>query len=111
MCGIIAELIEVYEMFGYREVKGGWSRVVGYVYVMGMWVVGSPSLGLSARRALWSLHSVCIAVVVVDSGWRASISMRISQWSKGVLVGVYVGVGGSPTRVSCVSVRKSDRGL
>ena len=42
MSGVIAELIEVYEGFGYREVEGGWSRVVGYVSTMGVWGVGSP---------------------------------------------------------------------
>ena len=34
-CGVIAELVEVYEGFGYREDKGGGSRVVGYVSVVG----------------------------------------------------------------------------
>ena len=84
---------------------------MGYVAVMGVWSVGSPIWGISARRALLSLYLVCIAVVVVGSGWLASIGMRIGQWSKGMLVGVYVGVGGSPMCVSLVSVRRSDRGL
>ena len=59
--------------FGYQENEGGWSPVVGYVSIMGVWGVGSPIWGISARRALWSLNSVCIAVVVLGGGWRASI--------------------------------------
>ncbi len=110
-CGIIVELVEVYEGLEYREEKGGWYRVVGYVSAMGVWGVGSPIRGISARRALWSPYYVCIAVVVVGSGWLASVGMRINQWFWGVLVGVYVGVSGSPKCVRCVSVRRSARGL
>jgi hypothetical protein len=110
-CGFIAELLEVYEGLGYREDKGGWSRVVGYVSTMRVWGVGSPIWGISARRALWSLFSACIAVVVVGGGWRASVGMRINQWTRGVLVGVYVGASGSPKCVNFVSVRKSASGL
>ena len=94
--GFIAELVEVYEGLGYRENKGGWSRVVGYVSVMGGLGVRSPIWGISARRALWSLNSVGIAVVVVSGGRCASVGMRTNQWSKGVLVGLYVGVRRSP---------------
>ena len=94
-----------------REIEVGWSRVVGYVSTMGVWGMGSPIWGISARRALWSLYSVCIVVVVLGGGWRASVGMRINQWSKGVLVGVYVGVSGSLKCVSCVSVMRSARGL
>jgi hypothetical protein len=85
--------------------------VVGYVSAM----VGSGARsliwGISARKALWSLNSVGIAVVIVGGGCYASVGMRINQWSRFVLVGVYVGVRGSPNRLSCVSVMKSARGL
>ena len=70
--------------------------------------LGSPIWGISAGRALWSLSSVRIVVVVV-CGWGVSFGMRSSQWSIGELVGVYVGVSGSPTGVSIVSVRKPAR--
>jgi len=85
--------------------------VVGYVSTVGVWGMGSPIWGISARRALWSLCSVCIAVVVVGGDWRASVGMRINEWSRSVLVGVYVGVSGSPKCVSYVSVMRSARGL
>ena len=85
--------------------------MVGYVSTMGVWGMRSPVWGISARRALWSLYSVCIAVMVVVSGWHTSVGMRINQWSRGVVVGVYVGVSGSPKCVNCVSVRRSARGL
>ncbi len=52
-----------------------------------------------------------IAVVVVGGGCCVSIGMRINQWSRGVLFGVYVGVRGSPKCVSCVSLMRSARGL
>ena len=73
--------------------------------------MGSPIWDISARRALWSLYSLLNVVVVVDSGCRASFGMRISQWSKDVLVGMYVGVSGSPKCVRRVSVRRFARGL
>ena len=44
-------------------------------------------------------------------GSEASFGMRIGQWSRGVLVRVYVGVSGSPKWVRCVFVRRSARGL
>ena len=50
-------------------------------------------------------------VVMVGRGWGASFGMHVSQWSKGVLVGVHVGVSGSPKWVRCVSVTRSARGL
>ncbi len=96
---------------GIGSIKRGWSRVVGYVSTMGVWGVGSPIWGSSAKRALWSLNSVFIAVVVVSGGWRVAVGMRISQWFRGVLFGVYVGVCGSPKCWSCVSVMRSARGL
>ena len=49
------------------------------------------------------------AVVVVGGDWGASLSMRISQWSSGDLVGIKVGVSESPTCVSDESIRKSAR--
>ena len=96
---------------GIGRIKGGWSRVVWYVSAIGVWGVRSLIGGISAKRALWSLNSVCIAVVVVNGGCCASDGMRISQWSKGVLFGVYVGVSGSPKCLSCVFVMRSERGL
>ncbi len=42
-------------------------------------VVGSPIWGISARRALWSLYSVGIAVVIVGGGCFVHVGMRISQ--------------------------------
>ena len=111
-CGAIAEFIEVYEGLGYREDKGwGWSRVVRYVSAIGVWGVRSPIWGISAMRALWSLNSVCIEVVLVGGGCCASDGMRISQWSRGVLCGVYVDVSGSPKCLSYVFVMRSVRGL
>ena len=110
-CDFIAELVEVYEGFGFREDKGGWSCVMGYVYVMGIWGARSPIWGISARRALWSLNSVCIAVVMVGGGCCASVGMRINKWSRGALFEVYVGVCGSPKCLSCASVMRSARGL
>ena len=50
-------------------------------------------------------------VVVVDGGWGASFGMRISQWSSGELVGICVGVSGSPTCVRDVSTRESAKGF
>ena len=82
--------------FGIGRMKGGWSRVVGYVSTLGVWKVGSPTRAISARRALWSLYSMFNFVVMVGGGLEASFGMRISQWSKCVLVGVYVGVSGYP---------------
>ena len=70
----------------------------------------SPTWGLSARRALWSLNSVGVAVIV-GGGCCAYVVMRINQWSRCVLVGVYVGVKGSPKCLIWVSLRRSARGL
>ena len=83
---------------GIGRMKGGWSRVVGSGSTEGEWMWYSPIWGISVRRALWSLYSVRIVVVVV-CGWGVSFGMRSSQWSIGELVGVYVGVSGSPTGV------------
>ena len=55
----------------------------------------SPIWGIFARRVLWSLTSVGRAVVIVGDGCCASVGMRIIQRSRGVFVGVYVGVRGS----------------
>jgi hypothetical protein len=106
-CGFIAELVEVYEGLGYLEDKEGMvSR--GGVRVRHGGGMRSP---ISARRALWSLNFVGIAVVTVGGGCCASVGMRINQWSKGVLVGVYVGVRGSPKCLSCVSLMRFAMGL
>ena len=56
--------------------------------IMGGAGTRSPIWGISASRALWSLRSVGIAVVMVGGGCRASVGMRISQWSRGVFFGV-----------------------
>ncbi len=88
---------------GIGRMKGGWSRVVGYVSPEGEWVGGFPICGTSARRALWSPYSVRIVAVVV-SVWCAYVGIRISQWSSGELVWVKVRVSGSPTWVSSVCV-------
>ena len=85
--------------------------MVGYVSSMGGSGARSPIWGISAQRALWSLNSVGIEVVLVGGGCCASVGMRINHWSKDVLVGVYVGVGGSPKCLSRVSVMRSARGL
>ena len=66
--------------------------MVRYVSIMGGTGARSPIWGISARRALLSLNSVRIAVVVVVGGCFSSIGIRISQWPRGVLFGVYVGV-------------------
>ena len=83
--------------------------MVGYVSTEGIWGLESPTWGISARRALWSLYSVRKVVVVVGRG--TSVGIRISQWSSGELVGMKVGVSGSPKCVRDVSVRRSARGL
>ena len=93
------------------RIKGGWSLVVGYVSTVCSAGVSSPIWGISARRALWSLNSVGMGVAVVGGGICVSVGMRINQWSSGVLFGVYVGVRGSPTCVSCAAVLSSARGL
>jgi hypothetical protein len=54
---------------------------------------------------------VASAVVVVSGREVASSGMRISQWSSGELVGMKVGVGGSPTCNSDVFVRKFVKAL
>jgi hypothetical protein len=71
----------------------------------------SPIWGISASRALWSLYSVGIAVVIVGGGCCVSVGVRSNQWSRGVLVGEYVGVWGSPRWWSCVCVTKSAKVL
>jgi hypothetical protein len=53
--------------------------VVGYVSTEEGWEMGSPTWGISARRALWSLYYVCSVVVVVGGNLGASFGMRISQ--------------------------------
>ena len=96
---------------GIGRMNGGWSRVVGYVSVEGGLGEGSPIWGISAKRAWWSLKSVGIAVVIAGVVRSASAGSRSSQWSKGVLVGAYVGVRGSPRCWSCEYVMKSANGL
>ena len=83
---------------------------MGYVSTKGGWGLGSPIWGISAKRALWSLYSIC-SVVVMVCGWGVSFGMRSSQWYIGELVGIYVGVSVSPTGVSIVSARRSARDL
>ncbi len=90
--------------------NGGWSLVVGYVSTTGGAGVRCSIWGISARRDLWSLNSVGIAVVVVGVCCSV-VGMRINQWSRGVFFGVYVGVQGSPRCLSWVAVMRSARGL
>ncbi len=85
--------------------------MVGYVSTMGGAGVRCPIWGISTRRALWSLNSVGIAVVVVGGVFCAFVGMRINQWSRGVLFGVYVGVQEYPRCLSWVDVMRSARGL
>ena len=96
---------------GIGRINGGWSRVVGYVSVEGGLGVGSPIWGISAKRAWWSLNSVGIAVVIAGVVRSASAGSRSSQWSRGVLVGAYVGVRGSPRCLSLELVMKSAKEL
>ncbi len=96
---------------GIGRIKGGWSRVVGYVSVEGGSGARSPIWGIPAKRAWWSLNSVGIAVVIAGGVCSASVGIRSSQWSRGVSGRVYVGVRGSPRCWSWVSVIKSARGL
>ena len=77
---------------GIGRINGGWSRVVGYVSAMWESGASSPIWGISTRRALWSLNSVGIAVVIMGGGCRVSVGIRSNKWPSGVLVGVYVGV-------------------
>ncbi len=78
---------------------------------LGVCGVGSPTWDIAGRRALWSLYCVFSVVVMVGRGRGASFGMCISQWSKDVLVGVYVDMSGSPKCVRCAIVRRSARGL
>ena len=80
---------------------GGW-RGVGFGSSKGEWKWGSLIWGMPVRRAVWSMYSVR-SVVVVVSGWGVSFVTRISQWSNGDLIGVYVGVIGSPTGITVSS--------
>ena len=80
--------------------------MVGYGSTTGVWKWGSLNCGISVKRALWSLYSVR-SVVVIVCDWSVSFGMRISHWSNEDLVGVYVGVSGSPTGVSSVSARRA----
>ena len=82
--------------------------------VEGVWGLGSLICSIVANRDVWSLRyvlSVVVAVVVVGGGRGASFGMRMSQFYSGEFVGMNVGMRGSPTCVSDVSVGKSVRGL
>ncbi len=96
---------------GIGRIKGGWSPLVGYASATGGSGASSPIWGISASRALWSLYSVGIAVVIIGDGCYVSVGVRSSQWSMCVLVGEYVGVWGSPRCRSCVCVTKSAKVL
>ena len=76
---VIAELIEVYEGFGIREVKGRMVACGGVCAYRGGWEMGSPIWGISARMALWSLYYVLSVVEVVGGSWDASVGLRVSQ--------------------------------
>ena len=60
----------------------------GVVSIIGGAGTRSPIWGIYANRALWSLKSVGIAIVMVGGGCFASGGMRISQWSSDVFLGV-----------------------
>ena len=85
--------------------------MVGYASATGGSGASYPIWGISASRALWSLYSVGIAVVIVGYGRCVSVGVRSSHWSRGVLVGEHVGVWGSPRCRSCVCVTKSAKVL
>jgi hypothetical protein len=107
---VVAELVEVYNKgFGDREVKGRMVACGGVCVYSGGGGTGSLIWGISARRALWSLSFVRNVVEVVGGSWGASDGKRISQWSSGELVGMQVGVCGSPTCVSSVAFKRSSR--
>ena len=78
-CIVVAELVEVYEGFGDREVKGRMVACGGVCVYRGAVGDGISDLGFSARMALWSLYFVRSVVEVVGGNWGASIGMRISQ--------------------------------
>ena len=73
--------------------------------------VESPIWGSSARRAWWSLYSVGSAWVIAGGMRDVSVGMRSSQWSRGALVGAYVGVRLSPRCWSCEFAMNSPKGL
>ena len=83
--------------------------MVEYVSTEGVWGLGSPTWGISAMKALWSLYSVRKVVVVVGRG--TSVDIRISPLSSGELFGTKVGVSGYPKCVRDVLVIRSVRGL
>ncbi len=84
---------------------------MGYVSIVGGTGARSPIWGISARRALWSLNSVCTAVVEVGGSCCATAGILMNQWSRGVWFGVYVGVRGFPRCLRCMFVMRSARGL
>ena len=85
--------------------------MVRYISIVGGTGARSPIWGISARRALWSLNSVCSAVVEVGDGCCAPDGILMNQWYRGMWFGVYVDVRGSPKCLSCVLLMRSARGL
>ncbi len=77
----------------------------------GRWGLRYPIWGISAHMALWSLQLVLVGAVVVGGSWDVSSRMRISQWFKGELVWMKIGMCGSPKCARDVSVIKSASGL
>jgi hypothetical protein len=82
----------------------GWSRVVGMLdRVCVKCNDASPIWGIDIDKARWSLWLVSEAVMVASVDWKcADGGRRRSRWSRGELVGMYVGVWGSPMWVSDV---------
>ena len=75
------------------------------------WDGVSPILGMCMIRARWSLWLVAEVVMVASLGCKWDVGgRRRSQWSSLEFVGMYVGVSGSPMRVSDVALQSSLRG-
>ena len=82
-----------------------------YVSIVGGTGARSPIWGISARRALWFLNSMCSAVLEVGGGCCALVGLLMNPWSRIVWFGVYVGVKGSPRCLGFVFVMRSARDL
>jgi hypothetical protein len=85
------------------------SQLVGMLgRVGGECVVKSPIWGMCVVRVRWSLWLGSVVVMVASFRWEcAKGGRRRSRWSKGELLGMYVGMWGSPTWVSDVVLQSS----